>query len=602
MTYRIREGATKFWHEPPAGTMHRVPRAPALVHVERRRRAAALTPSTAARESHIRLTFFALFWPPAGMRGLQAQCIGSPAYLRENLAAGRQVGAFELNAPDIRFSYFQCLPEVPAKRRRVLRHDVSTPRERSFNTEPLAAGRQMAPSSSMSRIFDSQTVARRQVLQGICWHQNSAPRDGRCEHHIELSYVTVFREPPISFQNRFLSVRRTPSRPPEADATREPTCLMGLQVISRFFEFPRAGKLASTASTWLVELDAARTASTLSSSSQFYCKCCKSAVAEPPASFKTRRSRCLRLFFLDDLRHARSRPLFLVLTPALNPSRRPSAPPPQTPALNTPALSPANRPSGRGDYATPTPLKRRKTAPFFAFFTPFGILTSFWWPSMSSGVITLYSTTLIRNFGFSAQRSALLNMPSGVVTLLSCLAAAYLGHESENRALVFAGFSVLAALGSALMSFLPSSHRAGLLAGIYLVNIETVTLFLNFSLTTANVAGQTKRVSTNALIAGAFALFKPRDAPQFIPAKVVLLVTQTVGALFAVGLRVYYGRQNRARDAEMESGESKEVANIEWLNYIKLAEFYGYSTYYGFGKTADEEWNKLNPRRRIASW
>ncbi|KAJ7672500.1 major facilitator superfamily domain-containing protein, partial [Mycena polygramma] len=194
--------------------------------------------------------------------------------------------------------------------------------------------------------------------------------------------------------------------------------------------------------------------------------------------------------------------------------------------------------------------------------------------SMSSGVITLYSTTLIRNFGFSAQRSALLNMPSGVVTLLSCLAAAYLGHESENRALVFAGFSVLAALGSALMSFLPSSHRAGLLAGIYLVNIETVTLFLNFSLTTANVAGQTKRVSTNALIAGAFAvgniigpqLFKPRDAPQFIPAKVVLLVTQTVGALFAVGLRVYYGRQNRARDAEMESGESKEVANIEWLN------------------------------------
>ncbi|KAJ7672495.1 major facilitator superfamily domain-containing protein [Mycena polygramma] len=199
-------------------------------------------------------------------------------------------------------------------------------------------------------------------------------------------------------------------------------------------------------------------------------------------------------------------------------------------------------------------------------------------PSMSSGVITLYSTTLIRNFGFSAKRSALLNMPSGVVTLLSCLAAAYLGHKSENRALVFAGFSVLAALGSALMSFLPSSHRAGLLAGIYLVNMETVTLFLNFSLTTANVAGQTKRVSTNAPIAGAFAvgniigpqLFKPKDAPQFIPAKVVLLVTQTVGALFAVGLRVYYGRQNRARDAvkkmEMENGESKEIENIEWLN------------------------------------
>jgi len=199
-------------------------------------------------------------------------------------------------------------------------------------------------------------------------------------------------------------------------------------------------------------------------------------------------------------------------------------------------------------------------------------------PSMSSGVISFYSTTLIRNFGFSAQRSALLNMPSGAVSLLACLGSAYLGHKSENRALVLAAFSLIAAIGSGLMSYLPSSHRVGLLAGIYLVNMETVTLYLTFCLTTANVAGQTKRVATNALIAGAFAvgniigpqLFKPKDAPQYIPAKIVLLVTQTVAAIIAVGLRIYYGWQNKARDAaekkEKESGELKQVANIEWLN------------------------------------
>ncbi|KAJ7507107.1 major facilitator superfamily domain-containing protein [Mycena galericulata] len=198
--------------------------------------------------------------------------------------------------------------------------------------------------------------------------------------------------------------------------------------------------------------------------------------------------------------------------------------------------------------------------------------------SLTSGVISFYSTTLIRNFGFSPLRSALLNIPSGAVSLLSCLATAYLGHKYDNRALCMTVFCLFAAMGSGLMSFLPSSHRAGLLAGVYLVNMETVTLFLVFCLTTANVAGQTKRVAANALISGAFSigniigpqLFQPKDAPQFIPAKIILLVTEIATAMIAAALRIYYGWQNNIRDAaerkEREIGELKEVVNIEWLN------------------------------------
>lgn len=91
--------------------------------------------------------------------------------------------------------------------------------------------------------------------------------------------------------------------------------------------------------------------------------------------------------------------------------------------------------------------------------------------SLTSGVISFYSTTLIRNFGFSPGRSALLNMPSGAVSLLSCLATAYLGHKYDSRALCMTAFCLVAAMGSALMSFLPSHQRAGLLAGVYLVNM-----------------------------------------------------------------------------------------------------------------------------------
>ncbi|KAF7324125.1 MFS domain-containing protein [Mycena kentingensis (nom. inval.)] len=194
--------------------------------------------------------------------------------------------------------------------------------------------------------------------------------------------------------------------------------------------------------------------------------------------------------------------------------------------------------------------------------------------SFTSGVVSYYSTTLIRNFGFSSQRSALLNMPSGVVSLLSALSTGYFAHRYNARALSMAVFCIFAALGSALMSFLPSTNRAGLLAGIYLVNMETVTLYLAFSLTTSNVAGQTKRVAANALISGAFSvgniispqLFLTKDAPQFLPAKIILLVTQVATALFAVTLSVYYRWQNKRRDRTMESPRPSGSDNLAWMN------------------------------------
>ncbi|KAF7329664.1 MFS domain-containing protein [Mycena kentingensis (nom. inval.)] len=196
--------------------------------------------------------------------------------------------------------------------------------------------------------------------------------------------------------------------------------------------------------------------------------------------------------------------------------------------------------------------------------------------SLTAGLISFYSTTVIRNFGFSSERSALLNIPSGAVSLLSCLATAYLAHRYNARALCMTAFCCVAATGSGLMSFLPSSNRAGLLAGVYMVNMQTVTLFLVFCLTTANVAGQTKRVAANALISGAFSvgniigpqLFRPQDAPKFLRAKIVLLVTEIVTAMIAAALRIYYGWQNKARDeaARAKQGQEKHVENIEWLN------------------------------------
>ncbi|MCJ1469832.1 hypothetical protein MMC07_008474 [Pseudocyphellaria aurata] len=188
--------------------------------------------------------------------------------------------------------------------------------------------------------------------------------------------------------------------------------------------------------------------------------------------------------------------------------------------------------------------------------------------SISSGVITTYSATVIRSFGFSSPISALLNMPSGVVSIAYSLLTGYGVRHTSYRWAWIVLCCASGVIGGGLLSFMPKSNRAGLLAGIYLVNAITATLGVIYQWTSSNVAGQTKRVASMALISGSFGVgnivgpqtFQAKDAPQYLPAKITVLATQASGALVAAVLFLYYLWANKRRDSAMSS---LEVAELE---------------------------------------
>jgi hypothetical protein len=102
--------------------------------------------------------------------------------------------------------------------------------------------------------------------------------------------------------------------------------------------------------------------------------------------------------------------------------------------------------------------------------------------SVSSGVVTTYSATLIRNLGYNPKKAALMNMPSGVVSIFFTLLVGFGVRGQSNRWLwiiksvteqCLTQFSII---GGALMSFLPVTNRSGCLAGIYLVNAVVAPL------------------------------------------------------------------------------------------------------------------------------
>lgn len=104
--------------------------------------------------------------------------------------------------------------------------------------------------------------------------------------------------------------------------------------------------------------------------------------------------------------------------------------------------------------------------------------------TIPSGVITTFSSILIKGFGYNSMESALLNMPSGVVSIFSTMVSTYAIAKGFSRWLAIVVLLIPTLLGSCLMSFLPHSNQAGLLVGIYMVNtVCYLSIFLMTFLT-----------------------------------------------------------------------------------------------------------------------
>ncbi|KAL1961080.1 hypothetical protein VTO42DRAFT_4968 [Malbranchea cinnamomea] len=175
----------------------------------------------------------------------------------------------------------------------------------------------------------------------------------------------------------------------------------------------------------------------------------------------------------------------------------------------------------------------------------------------SSGVVAIYSSTLINNMGFKPEHAALLNAPGGVVTIGFTLLVGIGVRETSHRWAWIVFCSVPGIIGGALMSFLDMSNTAGVLMGIYLVNAIIAPFPIVSNWLAANCAGHTKRALASSLLAMAFSVgniigpqtFQARDAPEYRPAKIAVLATQAAAAVVTVVLFLYYRWQNRTRNA-----------------------------------------------------
>ncbi|KAH6612263.1 major facilitator superfamily domain-containing protein [Chaetomium sp. MPI-SDFR-AT-0129] len=194
--------------------------------------------------------------------------------------------------------------------------------------------------------------------------------------------------------------------------------------------------------------------------------------------------------------------------------------------------------------------------------------------SVSSGVVTTYSATLIRGLmDNDPKKAALMNTPSGAISIFFTLFVGFGIRLQSHRWAFILACIVPAIIGGGLMSFLPSTNKAGCLAGIYLVNAVVAPLAIFYNWIMANVGGATKRAFAAAIISGSFSLgniigpqtFQAKDAPEFRPAKIAVMATQAACAVTTFLLFLYYVWQNKRRTSEGEQ-EDAYMSPEAWSN------------------------------------
>jgi ACS family allantoate permease-like MFS transporter len=133
---------------------------------------------------------------------------------------------------------------------------------------------------------------------------------------------------------------------------------------------------------------------------------------------------------------------------------------------------------------------------------------------------------------------------------------------------------IISIIGMLLIVCLPLSQNSGRLAGYYLTQASATPFVALLSLISSNVAGWTKKTTVGALYLIAYCVgniigpqtFRPKDAPRYTPAEIVIIVCWTL-CLFDLGfIYWYYKRQNKKKEIERTAAGYQKVDGQEFLD------------------------------------
>lgn len=185
---------------------------------------------------------------------------------------------------------------------------------------------------------------------------------------------------------------------------------------------------------------------------------------------------------------------------------------------------------------------------------------------ISTGAIGTFSVTITSTFGFDGYRSALLQLPIGGLVALIIIITTQMISKWGQLTLITTSMYIPAVIGAIVLITLPLSHSVGNLLGLYLIYSGSCVITNIYIWNSCNTSGHTKRIFRNAVTMVVYniscivapQMFRVKDAPMYMPAKITLLVTQAV----CIPLQLFVGylchKENTKRDKEQAGGNTEK--------------------------------------------
>lgn len=159
-----------------------------------------------------------------------------------------------------------------------------------------------------------------------------------------------------------------------------------------------------------------------------------------------------------------------------------------------------------------------------------------------------------------SRQTLILGAPAGAIAAFATIASGWYSDKKGERMLPIVFVTVPTIVGAAMLVGLGgSSQKGALLFASWLIGTVGSGLSLVYSYNASNIAGYTKKVTINAMTLFTFSLgniigteiFQPKDAPNYIPGKVAVLVLWTIQLLLTLVLRSINIRRNKKKAEEL---------------------------------------------------
>lgn len=180
--------------------------------------------------------------------------------------------------------------------------------------------------------------------------------------------------------------------------------------------------------------------------------------------------------------------------------------------------------------------------------------------SIPNGGLSNFSNLIIKSFGYTSKQTLILSTPGGAVAAVMTLACGWYSDKKGERMLPIIFALVPTIVGSAMLIGLNHSGQKGvLLFAVYLIGTFGSALASVYAYNASNTSGHTKKSTINAMTLVAFSIgniigteiFQPKDAPDYIPGKIAIMVLLTVQLAVSMLLRWINIRLNAKKQAKI---------------------------------------------------